>query len=118
MGARPSSFKRGGGFLNGVDGVWSDYIWTDEFNGKPFVPGRDPKTKKERFHTLYMLITAQVDGADEVVTTTLFAGGADDFEISADGKTLSNPEGGPVALGASTSVGRFISSLVDAGFPD
>lgn len=117
MGARPSSFKRGGGFLNNVDGVISDYQFTDEFNGKPFVPGRDPKTKKERFHSLYCVLSVRLEGADKDETTTLFVGGAEDFVVSEDGHTLTPAEEGR-ELGASTSFAKFITSLVQAGFPE
>lgn len=129
MGARPSSFKKGGGFLNGVDGTWVDYQFTDEFNGEPFRPGKDPKTKKEKFHALYAVITVQVDGADEPVTTTLFVGGADDFTVSEDGHTIWDAQyeteedaiaAGDEArqLGAGTSWAKLINSLVEAGFPE
>lgn len=129
MGARPSSFKKGGGFLNGVDGVITDYQFTDEFNGEAFKPGKDPKTKKERFHALYCVLSARVDGADEDVTTTLFAGGADDFSVSDDGHVIwdseyESPEAAAAAenearsLGANTAFGKFMTSLVAAGFPE
>jgi len=117
MGARPSSFRKsGGGFLNGVDGVITGYTFTDEFNGEPFKPGRDPKTGKERFHALYCVLSVRVDGADEDVTTTLFVGGADDFEVSEDGHVLSSEEGRE--LGAGTAFAKFITSMVEAGFPE
>lgn len=117
MGARPSSFKKSGGFLNGVDGVISGYQFTDEFNGVAFVAGKDPKTKKERFHSLYTVLSVRVDGADEDVTTTLFTGGADDFEITDDGHTLSPIEEGR-ELGANTAFAKLVVSLVEAGFPE
>ena len=113
MGARPSTYKKGGGFLNGVDGTITGYQWTDEFNGKAFVAGRDPKTKKERFHSLYLVPTVRVDGADEDVNTTLFAGGYDDYEVSEDGLTLTDPAGGDVSIGANTAAGKLLQSLVD-----
>lgn len=136
MGARPSTFRKGGGgYLNNVDGVWTDYTWTDEFNGEPFKPGKDPKTKKERFHSLYCRVSFRLDGADEDTTTTLFAGGADDFNISEDGKTIWDSayetEEEAIAagesarqLGANTGVAKFINSLVkpvddaENGFPE
>ena len=117
MGARPSSFKKSGGFLNGVDGVISGYQFTDEFNGVAFVAGKDPKTKKERFHSLYTVLSVRVDGADEDVTTTLFTGGADDFEVTDDGHTLSPIEEGR-ELGANTPFAKLVVSLVEAGFPE
>ena len=135
MGARPSQFKKGGGFLNNVDGVITGYQFSDEFNGEPFKPGRDPKTKKDRFHSLYVPLSVRVDGADEDVTTTLFAGGFDDFNISEDGLTIWDAEYGTEEeaiaagaearqLGANTSLAKFINSLVrpvddpDNGFPE
>lgn len=116
MGARPSSFKKGGGgFLNNVDGVISGYEFTDEFQGEAFKAGK--VNGKEKFHSLYAVLSARVDGADEDVTTTLFVGGADDFEVSEDGHTLVPVEEGR-ELGANTSFAKLISSLVEAGFPE
>jgi hypothetical protein len=116
MGARPSAFKKsGGGFLNNVDGVISGYQMTDEFNGVAFTPGR--VNGKEKFHSLYCVLSARVDGAEEDVTTTLFVGGADDFEISEDGHTLTPVEDGR-ELGANTAFAKLITSLVEAGFPE
>ncbi len=77
-GARPSSFKAGGGFLNNVDGVIADYEFTGEFPGGG---GKKPGKKGSDFNPLYFLLTVQVDGADDPSTTTLFVGSADDFEI-------------------------------------
>ncbi len=113
MGRQTTFRKPGGGFLNNVDGVISDYQWTDEFNGKPFVAGKDAKSGKERFHSLYMALYARVDGADEDVTTTLFAGSADDFEISDDGHTLT-PNNDGYQLGGDIAATRFIASWEEA----
>ena len=116
MGSRPSSFKKGGGYLNGVDVTLTGYQFTDEFNGEPFEAG---KVKgKEKFHALYCVPSFRVDGADEDTTTTLFTGGYDDFEISADGLTLTNPNGGECTLGANTATAKFFKSAVDKGFPE
>lgn len=127
MGARPTQFKKSGGFLNGIDGVITDYTFTDEFDGEAFKPGRNAVTKKEKFHSLNVLLTVRPDGADEDVSTTLFAGGFDDFKISDDGKTIwdaqyETQEEADAAtdarqLGANTAIATLISSLVDAGFP-
>lgn len=135
MGARPSQFKKGGGFLNNVDGVITGYTFTDEFNGEPFRPGKDPKTKKDKFHSLNTLLAVRVDGADEDVTTTLFTGGWDDFNVSEDGLTIWDSQyeteeeaiaAGTEArqIGANTALAKFINSLVkpvddlDNGFPE
>lgn len=117
MGARPSSFRKSGGFLNGVDCTIMDYQFTDSFNGEAFKPGRDPKTKKEKFHSLYFVPEFRADGADENVNTTLFVGGADDFEISEDGHTLT-PVDGEKNISANVSFAKFISSMCKAGFPE
>lgn len=118
MGSRPSSFKKGGGFLNGVDGVITAYRFTDEFNGEAFKEGKDPKTKKERFHSLFCEVSVRVDGADEDVTQHLFAGGYDDFVISDDGLTLTAPDDGECTIGGNTGAAKFFGSLVVAGFPE
>lgn len=133
MGARPSSFRKGGGFLNDVDGVITSLTFTDTLpNGEEFKPGKDPKTKKERFHSLFARLGVRVDGADEDVETSLFAGSADDFTIAEDGSQVwdSNYETAEEAaaaeeagesvrqLGASTAFGKFLKSMVDGGFPE
>lgn len=113
MGARPSSFKKGGGFLNNVDGVITGYEFTTEFPGG----NKQKKGKNPDFTPLYMILSARVDGADEDVQTTLNAGNADNFEISDEGLTLVPVEEG-FELSANSGVGKFITSLVEAGFPE
>jgi hypothetical protein len=117
MGARPSSFKKGGGFLNGVDGVIVSYEFTDEFNGEAYKATKDPKTGKVRFHAINCLLGVKVDGAEETVFTTLFVGGFDDFTISEDGLTLTPNEDGR-ELGAGVAFTTLIASLCAAGFPE
>lgn len=119
MGARPSSFRKSGGFLNGVIGKLVSYQFTDEFNGKPFVAGRDPVTKKERFHSLYFVPQIQPDGASEndLVNTTLFVSGYDDFEVSDDGLTIT-PVGGGGGIGGNTPFGKLLSSICENGFDE
>ena len=112
-GARPSSFKAGGGFLNNVDGVIADYEFTGEFPGG----GKKPGKKGSDFNPLYFLLTVQVDGADDPSTTTLFVGSADDFEIEDDGKTL-KPVDANGGLRQGSELATFIDSLVKAGFPE
>ncbi len=109
MGARPSTFKKGGGFLNNVDGKITGYQFTDEFNGEAFVPGKD-KAGKDKFHSLNFVLSVRVDGATEDVTTTLFAGGYDNYDVSEDGLTLTAPDGGECGIGANTALGKFVTS--------
>lgn len=119
MGARPSSFKRGGGFLNEVDAVIQDYQWTDEFNGEPFKPGKlrgfDGKST-DKPHNLNFFLFARVEGATEDTTVTLKAAPEfDNFEVSADGHVLTSADGDECALSANSQVGKFITSLCEAG---
>lgn len=121
MGAKPSSYRKGGGFLNGVWGVITNYRWTDEFNGEPFRAGKSKNAQgimKERFHSLYLVPSVRIDGADKDETTTLFAGGYDNYEVSEDGLTLTTPEGGPCSISAGSAAGKFLTSIVEAGFDE
>lgn len=126
MGSRPSQFKKGGGFLNGVDLTLADYQWTDEFNGEPYVAGKmkDSKGKTmEKPHSLYMALSVRVDGADEDTTTTIRAGNYDNYEVSEDGHTLTAAEGGPCSISDKCAVAKFIGSLCKPigggdGFPE
>lgn len=106
---RQAAFKTGGGFLNGVDGVIVNYEFSDEFNGKAFVPGKDPKTGKEFFHGLFVKLTVRVDGATEDTPTTLRVGDADKFAISDEGHTITPVEDG-FALAASQTWPIFLAS--------
>lgn len=118
MGARPETFRQGGGgFLNHVDGVITGYRFTDEFNGVEFEPGNKPGTKDPKFHSGFMELSGRVDGADEDVTQNLFFGSYDDYEVSEDGLTLTAAAGGECTIGANSAVAKFIASLVEAGFP-
>lgn len=113
MSSRPSAFKKGGGRLNGVDGTIAGYEFTTEF---PF-QGDRPAAKKSEFNSFWMVLSVRVDGADEDTIEPLWAGNADNFEISDDGLTLTAVETG-FELGANTDAGRFIASLCEAGFPE
>lgn len=118
MGARPETFRKGGGgFLNGTDGTITGYRFTDEFNGVEFEPGNKPGTKDPKFHSGYMEISVRVDGADEDVTQNLFFGGYEDYVVSEDGLTLTTEDEGECSIGQNTAVAKFIASLVDANFP-
>lgn len=127
MGARPSSFRKpgNGGFLNNVDGTILNYRFTDEFNGQPFVPGKvkDKRTNKvkDKFHSLYVVLTVQVDGAEEPVETHLFAGGYEDYIVSEDGHTLEpivDDEGRTPNISADSTWGRFVGEMCENGFDE
>lgn len=117
-GARPSGFKQSGGFLNNVDGAIVDYDFTTVFPGKDGKPAKKAKGQPDFGEKVYMVLSVQQDGSEELKTTTLSAGSAEFFEISEDGKTLTAPDGGPVSMSASCAVAKFIGSLIDAGFPE
>ena len=108
-GARPSAFRKGGGFLNDVDGEITNYEFTTEFPG-----GGGKRKSKSDFNALYSVLSVRVDGADEDVETTFFVGSADEWEISDDGKTLT----GDGNLQSTIGWGLFIASLVEHGFPE
>lgn len=119
MGARPDTFKSGGGgFLNDVDGTIVGYRFTDEFNGEAFVPGKKPGTKEDKFHRLNMELTVRLDGADEDITQTLGLGAYDNYEVSDDELTLTSSAGEDeeCSIPASWATAQFIASLCEAGF--
>lgn len=125
MGARPSSYKKSGGFLNGVDCVITDYQLTDEFNGEPYKPGKikgsDGKLM-DRPHSLNVLLSVRVDGAEEDTTTTLKAAGEfDAWEVSEDGHTVTPVEDG-LEFSANAAFSKFMASLCNPsegkGFPE
>jgi hypothetical protein len=113
---RTSGFKKGGGFLNNVIGTITDYKFTDEApEGKA---GKKAKKKGEdEFNSLFVRLYVKLDGATDTVDTHLWAGSADDFEISEDGHSLSPLEEGNT-LRAGTPFYRFIETLVESGFPE
>ncbi len=117
MGARPSSFKRGGGFLNNVDAT---------ITGITFLVGETAEVKKgprkgEDFTPLSMEVSFRQDNADEDVSKRLLIGDAAQFgEVSDDGSTLYTPEGQTIY--GSSEAGIFVNSLVNPevgeGFPE
>lgn len=114
MGARPSTQRKaGGGFLNGVDGKWTGYRFSDEFNGVAFKPGKNAAGTGPKFHSLQMEISVRLDGADADITQNLFGGNYDDYDVSEDGQTLTAIDGGQCSLSASSAAGKFINSLVN-----
>lgn len=126
MGARPSSFKKGGGFLDGVDWALAGYRWTDQFLGEPFKPGKfkDAKGKPvDKPHNLYFELHALVDGATEETIVPLKAANEfDEWAISEDELTASPLEAGQ-DLKQGTAFHKFMFSMVhptdgEAGFPE
>ena len=120
MGARPSSFK-GAGFLNNVDGTITGYVFTTSWNGKEedeeTVRATKRKSDTDDFTPLYAVVSVRVDGGNEDVERTFFAGNADDFEIVEEGHTLE-----PVTEGANISgnsdFGKLITSMCENGFDE
>lgn len=111
--ARQSRFKKGGGFLDGVDSTITNYEFTDAFGDTPYKPGKmkDSKTGKmvDKPHSLNCLMSVRVDGADEDTTTTLkVATVFDEWEITDDGHTITPVDG--AKLSGNTAFGRFMQS--------
>lgn len=99
------SFKSGG-FLSNTTGVIRGYKFTDSaFEKKP--GGSD-------FNSLFVALSVRPDGAEEDIVQHLWAGGADDFEISDDGLELTPVEEGN-KLGSNTPFAKFMGSLATAG---
>jgi hypothetical protein len=113
MGARPSSFRKGGGFLHEVDATIVDYNF---FRGETVEIKRGDR-KGEEFTPLSLEVAIQQDGADAPVTKRLLIADADLFgDIEDDGKTLLTPDG--QSIGLKSEAGTFISSLCEGGFPE
>lgn len=112
MGARPSTFKGGGGFLKNQKGTIVGYELTDHAFGEAKQVGKDGS-----FTPMHSTLSILLDGADAPITNNLFAGNAQDFEISDDGHTLTPAEegNGPRKTAAWS---QFIASLVDAGYDE
>ncbi len=126
MSIRPSSFKKGGGFLDGVDSVIKDYQYTDEFGGEPYksgkIKGSDGKLI-DKPHSLNVLLSVRVDGAEEDTTVTLKAAGDfEAWEVSEDGHDVTPVEAG-TEFSAQAAFSKFLASLVNPidgedGFPE
>ena len=101
------NIRASGGFLNNVDGTFVSY----EFTRVP------PKQRKES-EWVYLVPSIRVDGSEEEVTQHLFMGGAERYEISKDGLSLTMVDETPVTIGAKTPAGRFLGSLIEKGFPE
>lgn len=126
MGARPSTYKKGGGFLDNVDLTLVDYQFTDEFNGEPFKAGKIKGTDGklvEKPHNLNCYITVRVDDAEENTSTTLKVGKFDDYLVSDDGHVITAADGGECNINQNSATAKFFASLVrpnngEAGFDE
>lgn len=109
MGLR-DRFKRGGGFLNNVDGliVGLKFTTTHDFGDGP----KEQQVAAGKETPLWVEISAKADGSDKIESTHLFAGGADKFVISEDGTSLTPSEDG-ASLWGSTAFDNFYISYVD-----
>ncbi len=99
MGFR-DAIKKGGGFLNNVDGALVGYEFTNKFKGE---------TKPGEW--VYFVPQIHVDGADDPIDQHLFIGSAERYSISDDGQELSMADGGEVRWGYSTPFGRITDTL-------
>lgn len=106
MGFR-GAIKSGGGFLNNVDGEITGYEFTTV-----------PPNSKEESEWVYYVPSIKQDGADDEVTQHFFLGGADRYEISKDGQTITDADGGEVTVGAKTPFGRLLASMLDNGLDE
>ena len=112
MSSRPSSYKKGGGFLNNVDVTISGY----EFIAGETAPIKKGSRKGELFTPLWIVPSFLEDGADEPQTQRLLIGDAARFgEISGDGLTLNTTDG---SISQRSEAGVFIYSLIQGGFPE
>lgn len=115
MGARPSSFRKGGGgYLNGVEATLVGYAF---LVGEP-VEIKKGNRKGEMFTPLSLVPEFKEDGAEDAKSQRLLIGDATNFgEVSEDGLTLATPEG--QQFPASSEAGVFLSSLCDSPmFPE
>ena len=106
MGARPSSFKSGGGFLNNVDATLVGYKFSKTFQGGKATAKDSEKTP------LYFIPEFQVDGADDIADTNLYAGSGDMFTIEDDGTTLSY-DADDASIWSKSPAGVFLASLTE-----
>ena len=106
MGFR-GAIKKGGGFLNNVDGVLQSYSFEKKFKGE-----------KKDGEWCYFVPTILVDGADDPIDQHLFIGANDRYEVSDDGQELTMADESPVSFGHSTPFGKLMDSLCEKGFPE
>lgn len=100
MGFR-GAIKKGGGFLNNVDGALVGYEFTARFKGET----KDGKC-------IYFVPSIQLDGADDPIDQHLFVGMAERYTISEDGQSLTMADESPVTFGYKLPFGLFMDSLL------
>lgn len=110
MSLRDRFRKGGGGFLNNVDGLIVDYRFTTEPDFGKEAPAR--QRKEDDVTPLWVELTVRQDGQEKTESTHLYAGAADDFVISEDGKTLS-PASDDAMLWGGTAFLQLYGSLCD-----
>src|SRR3990167_9368223 len=101
MASRLAGMK-GGGFLNNVDGVFSDYEYTNRFPGET-----------EDSDDLFLVVTVTPDGG-EAVQTTLRAGSGQFLTVQ-DRHTVVNGECNAARIWDKADAYRFLSSIEEAG---
>lgn len=105
------AIRKGGGFLNGVDGTLTGVRFTTV-----------PPGGSSAGDWLYMVPSIRVDGASEDITQHLFMGAAERYQVSEDGETLTGADDSEVTIGATSPAGKFLASLVapsnGSGFPE
>lgn len=125
MGARPSSFKKGGGYLNEVDATIVGY--TFEIGDTTTI--KSGNRKGEDFTPFSLVPQFEVDGDDESKeepkTQRLLIGdavamGATDEDneslLEEDGQVWLTPDG--QGIGSKSEAGIFLASLVEGGFDE
>lgn len=105
MGFR-DQIKSGGGFLNDVDATITGYEFTN----------KDVKGVESEW--IYFVPSIKQDGAEDEVTQHFFMGGADRYEVSKDGQTVTDTDGGPVSISAKMPFGLLLTSMLDNGLDE
>lgn len=108
-------FRKGGGFLNNVDGlvIAGGFTVTPDFGNGP----QEQEVKEGNSTPLWYAVQIRVDGGDKVDSLNLYAGSADDFVISEDGQTLTPATEG-AAMWGGTAFQKFYESFVLNGGED
>ena len=99
--------RKGGGFLNDVAIKVVGYEFTNK------APGSGTASAWVYFVLKY----TQAD-SDAPQTHSMFVGSLEDYVISEDGQSLLSPDGGNVVFNGKTRFGRFITTLLEKGFPE